>query len=114
MRARLHFAMSRALTCAGGRYMGRIQGMRLWPSARSRSPISPPPGRARPYASVSCETLAARGVQEAILVSQDTPAYGRDPPGGGDIGDLLLALRPTRLPPVRPLYPHPPPANHPL
>ena len=37
-----------------------------------------------------------RGIQEAILVSQDTLAYGRDLPGNGDIGDLLLALSDTR------------------
>ncbi|MGH7304404.1 MAG: radical SAM protein, partial [Candidatus Rokuibacteriota bacterium] len=44
------------------------------------------------------EGLAARGVQEAILVSQDTLAYGRDIPGNGDIADLLLALGGTRIP----------------
>jgi len=47
------------------------------------------------------------GVQEAILVSQDTLAYGRDLPGNGDIGDLLLALGETRMPWVRPMYLHP-------
>jgi ribosomal protein S12 methylthiotransferase len=54
------------------------------------------------------EGLAARGVQEAILVSQDTLAYGRDLPGNGDIGDLLLALgEDTRMPWIRPMYLHP-------
>ena len=53
------------------------------------------------------EGLAARGVQEAILVSQDTLAYGRDLPGNGDIGDLLLALGETRMPWIRPMYLHP-------
>jgi len=53
------------------------------------------------------EALAARGIQEAILVSQDTLAYGRDLPGGGDIGDLLLALGETRMPWIRPMYLHP-------
>ncbi len=50
--------------------------------------------RSRPLADIvkEVEALAARGVQEAILVSQDTLAYGRDLPGNGDIGDLLLAL----------------------
>ena len=47
------------------------------------------------------------GVQEAILVSQDTLAYGRDLPGNGDIGDLLLALAETRMPWIRPMYLHP-------
>jgi ribosomal protein S12 methylthiotransferase len=53
------------------------------------------------------EGLAARGVQEAVLVSQDTLAYGRDLPGHGDIGDLLLALGETRMPWIRPMYLHP-------
>jgi ribosomal protein S12 methylthiotransferase len=52
--------------------------------------------------------LAARGVQEAILVSQDTLAYGKDLAGNGDIGDLLLALgEDTRMPWIRPMYLHP-------
>jgi ribosomal protein S12 methylthiotransferase len=53
------------------------------------------------------EGLAARGIQEAILVSQDTLAWGRDRPGQGDIGDLLLALSETRMPWIRALYLHP-------
>jgi len=54
------------------------------------------------------EGLAKRGVQEAILVSQDTLAYGRDLPGNGDVGDLLLALgEDTRMPWIRPMYLHP-------
>jgi ribosomal protein S12 methylthiotransferase len=53
------------------------------------------------------EALAARGVREAILVSQDTLAYGRDRPGNGDIGDLLLALSDTAMPWIRPMYLHP-------
>jgi ribosomal protein S12 methylthiotransferase len=53
------------------------------------------------------EGLAARGIQEAILVSQDTLAYGRDLPGNGDVGDLLLALGQTRMPWIRPMYLHP-------
>jgi len=54
------------------------------------------------------EGLAARGVQEAILVSQDTLAYGRDLPGNGDIADLLQALGDdTRMPWIRPMYLHP-------
>ena len=51
--------------------------------------------------------LAKRGVQEAILVSQDTLAYGKDIAGNGDIGDLLLALSDTRMPWIRPMYLHP-------
>jgi ribosomal protein S12 methylthiotransferase len=54
------------------------------------------------------DALAARGVQEAILVSQDTLAYGRDLPGNGDIADLLTALgEDTRMPWIRPMYLHP-------
>jgi ribosomal protein S12 methylthiotransferase len=53
------------------------------------------------------EGLARRGLQEAILVSQDTLAYGRDLPGNGDIGDLLLALSDTGMPWIRPMYLHP-------
>ena len=65
--------------------------------------------RSRPLADIVLEVegLAARGVQEAILVSQDTLAYGRDLPGNGDIGALLLALGDTRMPWIRPMYLHP-------
>jgi ribosomal protein S12 methylthiotransferase len=65
--------------------------------------------RSRPLADIvrEVEGLAARGVQEAILVSQDTLAYGRDRPGNGDIGALLLALSDTRMPWIRPMYLHP-------
>jgi len=65
--------------------------------------------RSRPLADVvkEVEGLAARGVQEAILVSQDTLAYGRDLPGNGDIAELLLALGDTRMPWIRPMYLHP-------
>jgi ribosomal protein S12 methylthiotransferase len=65
--------------------------------------------RSRPLADIvrEVEGLAARGVQEAILVSQDTLAYGRDLPGNGDIGALLTALGDTRMPWIRPMYLHP-------
>src|SRR5260370_6494715 len=66
--------------------------------------------RSRPLRDIVAEVegLAKRGVQEAILVSQDTLAYGRDIAGNGDIGDLLLALgEDTRMPWIRPMYLHP-------
>src|SRR5262245_31547405 len=65
--------------------------------------------RSRPRADIvkEVEGLARRGIQEAILVSQDTLAYGRDVPGNGDIGDLLLALSDTAMPWIRPMYLHP-------
>ena len=65
--------------------------------------------RSRPLADVvaEVEALAARGLQEAILVSQDTLAYGRDLAGNGDIADLLAALGETRMPWIRPMYLHP-------
>jgi len=65
--------------------------------------------RSRPLADIvaEVEALAARGIQEAVLVSQDTLAYGRDRRGNGDIGDLLLALSDTRMPWIRPMYLHP-------
>src|SRR5262245_60905646 len=65
--------------------------------------------RSRPLRDIVAEVegLAARGIQEAILVSQDTLAYGRDLPGNGDIGDLLLALSDTPMPWIRPMYLHP-------
>jgi ribosomal protein S12 methylthiotransferase len=66
--------------------------------------------RSRPLRDIVAEVqgLAARGVQEAILVSQDTLAYGRDLPGNGDIADLLRALGDdTRMPWIRPMYLHP-------
>ncbi len=65
--------------------------------------------RSRPLADIVAEVegLARRGIQEAILVSQDTLAYGCDLPGNGDVGDLLLALSDTRMPWIRPMYLHP-------
>jgi ribosomal protein S12 methylthiotransferase len=65
--------------------------------------------RSRPLADIVQEVagLASRGIQEAILVSQDTLAYGKDIPGNGDVGDLLLALGDTRMPWIRPMYLHP-------
>src|SRR5712671_5121552 len=65
--------------------------------------------RSRPLGDIAAEVsgLARRGIQEAILVSQDTLAYGRDLPGNGDIGDLLLALSDTPMPWIRPMYLHP-------
>ena len=65
--------------------------------------------RSRPIRDVVAEVegLAARGIQEAILVSQDTLAYGRDLAGNGDIADLLLALSDTAMPWIRPMYLHP-------
>ena len=66
--------------------------------------------RSRPLRDIVAEVegLAKRGVQEAILVSQDTLAYGCDLAGNGDIGDLLLALgEDTRMPWIRPMYLHP-------
>jgi ribosomal protein S12 methylthiotransferase len=65
--------------------------------------------RSRPLGDIvrEVEGLGARGIQEVVLVSQDTLAYGRDLPGNGDIGDLLLALGETRMPWIRPMYLHP-------
>ncbi len=65
--------------------------------------------RSRPLTDIvrEAEALGAQGIQEVILVSQDTLAYGRDIPGNGDIGDLLLALGDTRVPWIRPMYLHP-------
>ncbi len=65
--------------------------------------------RSRPLADIAKEVegLAVHGIQEAILVSQDTLAYGRDLPGNGDISDLLEALGGTRMPWIRPMYLHP-------
>lgn len=65
--------------------------------------------RSRPLGDVVAEVegLARQGIQEAILVSQDTLAWGKDRPGEGDLGDLLLALSGTRMPWIRPMYLHP-------
>ena len=65
--------------------------------------------RSRPLPDIVAEVegLARQGIQEAILVSQDTLAYGRELPGNGDIGELLLALSDTRMPWLRPMYLHP-------
>ena len=65
--------------------------------------------RSRPLADIVAEIegLHRQGMKEAILVSQDTLAYGRDLPGNGDIGDLLLALSETPMPWIRPMYVHP-------
>src|SRR5262249_50077262 len=65
--------------------------------------------RSRPLADIvkEVEGLAARGIQGAVVVSQDTLAYRRDAPGEGDIADLLLALGETRMRWIRPMYLHP-------
>jgi ribosomal protein S12 methylthiotransferase len=67
--------------------------------------------RSRAVADVVAEVagLARAGVVEAVLVSQDTLAYGRDLPGPGrpDFGDLLLALGETAIPWLRYHYLHP-------
>jgi len=65
--------------------------------------------RSRPLRDILAEVdgLHRRGIQEAILVSQDTLAYGRDLPGNGDVGDLLIALSDTKMPWIRPMYLHP-------
>jgi ribosomal protein S12 methylthiotransferase len=63
--------------------------------------------RARPDIVAEVEALAQRGIQEAILVSQDTLAYGKDRPGNGDIGELLGALSETAMPWIRVMYLHP-------
>jgi ribosomal protein S12 methylthiotransferase len=67
--------------------------------------------RSRPLADVVAEVelLARDGVQEVVLVSQDTLAWGKDLPGPGrsDFGDLLLALSETPIPWLRYLYLHP-------
>ncbi len=65
--------------------------------------------RSRPLGDIVAEVegLHRQGIQEAILVSQDTLAYGRDLPGNGDVGDLLLALSDTKMPWIRPMYLHP-------
>src|SRR5262245_50096148 len=63
--------------------------------------------RALPDVVAEVRGLAARGIQEVILVSQDTLAYGRDLPGNGGIAELLLALSETPVPWIRPMYLHP-------
>jgi ribosomal protein S12 methylthiotransferase len=68
--------------------------------------------RSRPLDDVvaEVEALAQDGVQEVVLVSQDTLAWGKDLPGGPgrpDFGDLLLALSETAVPWLRYLYLHP-------
>src|SRR6202795_3841294 len=83
---------------------GCDMGCTFWAIPQSRGKH-----RSRPLRDIvkEVETLAGKGIQEAILVSQDTLAYGRDLPGNGDIGDLLLALSDTRMPWIRPMYLHP-------
>jgi ribosomal protein S12 methylthiotransferase len=68
--------------------------------------------RSRALADVVAEVqaLARDGVEEVVLVSQDTLAWGQDLPGGrrrSDFGDLLLALSETAIPWLRYLYLHP-------
>jgi ribosomal protein S12 methylthiotransferase len=55
------------------------------------------------------EALGRAGVEEVVLVSQDTLAYGHDLPGPArpDFGDLVLALGETAVPWIRYLYLHP-------
>jgi ribosomal protein S12 methylthiotransferase len=67
--------------------------------------------RSRPLTDIvlEVEALARDGIQEVVLVSQDTLAWGKDLPGPGrsDFGDLLLALSETAVPWLRYLYLHP-------
>ncbi|MFQ5899721.1 MAG: 30S ribosomal protein S12 methylthiotransferase RimO, partial [Candidatus Methylomirabilia bacterium] len=65
--------------------------------------------RSRPLADIvsEVEELGRRGIHEAVLVSQDTLAYGRDLRGNGDFGDLLLALSDSAIAWIRPMYLHP-------
>jgi ribosomal protein S12 methylthiotransferase len=67
--------------------------------------------RSRPLADIvlEVEALARDGIQEVVLVSQDTLAWGKDLPGPrrSDFGDLLLALSETAVPWLRYLYLHP-------
>ena len=67
--------------------------------------------RSRPLRDIVAEvaTLGRAGVVEAVLVSQDTLAYGKDLPSPGrpDFGDLLLALSETSVPWLRSHYLHP-------
>jgi ribosomal protein S12 methylthiotransferase len=67
--------------------------------------------RSRPLPDIvaEVEALGRQGVEEVVLVSQDTLAWGQDLPGPGrpDFGDLLLALSGTAVPWVRALYFHP-------
>jgi len=67
------------------------------------------PHRSRPLRDIVTEVegLAQRGIQEVVLVSQDTLAYGRELKGNGDFADLLLALSETSVPWLRFLYVHP-------
>ncbi len=67
------------------------------------------PHRSRPLRDIVAEVegLARRGIQEVVLVSQDTLAYGRELKGNGDFADLLLALSETSVPWLRFLYVHP-------
>ena len=67
--------------------------------------------RSRPLAEVvrEVDAMARDAVQEVVLVSQDTLAYGKDLPGPArpDFGDLVLALSETAVPWLRFLYLHP-------
>lgn len=67
--------------------------------------------RSRPLHDIVAEVtaLGRAGVQEVVLVSQDTLAWGTDLSGPvrADFGDLLLALSETAVPWVRHLYLHP-------
>jgi ribosomal protein S12 methylthiotransferase len=68
------------------------------------------PMRSRPVAEIAAEAreLAARGVRELVLVSQDTAAYGRDLRDGAGLVPLLEALdRVDGLERVRLLYLYP-------
>ena len=67
------------------------------------------PHRSRPLRDIVAEVegVVRRGIQEVVLVSQDTLAYGRELKGNGDFADLLLALSETSAPWLRFLYIHP-------
>jgi ribosomal protein S12 methylthiotransferase RimO len=62
-----------------------------------------------PHAIVDeAKTLEDQGVQEIIVISQDTTCYGRDLAGGATIESLMEALlRAVSVPRLRLLYAHP-------
>lgn len=84
---------------------GCDHGCRFCLIPRLRGPL-----RSRSIASIRTEMarLDDDGVQEAILVAQDTTAYGRDLTGRPELPALLRVLREAPGPPwIRVLYTHP-------
>ena len=85
------------------------------PCAFCAIPLIKGPARSRPLEDIVSDAryLAERGVQEIVLIAQDTTAYGHDRGERDALPDLLAALvAAVRIPWLRLMYAHPQHVSH--